>query len=57
MTGALAKVVERQLEHPQGTKAECEVWLKSEVASGKLVVGDPKRSRGEGGSKKKNPKV
>ncbi|KAG8864757.1 CCA tRNA nucleotidyltransferase, mitochondrial [Tulasnella sp. 330] len=53
MAGALARVVEWQLEHPHGSKADCGVWLKSEVNSGKLVVSDPKRSHEDGGSGKK----
>ncbi|KAG9023170.1 CCA tRNA nucleotidyltransferase, mitochondrial [Tulasnella sp. JGI-2019a] len=57
MTGALAKVVEWQLGHPDGTKADCQSWLQGEVDSGKVVVGDPRRSHDDGGNKKKKLKT
>lgn len=33
-------VVEWQLEHPDGTKAECESWLKAEKDAGRIRVGE-----------------
>lgn len=57
MTTALSKVVEWQLEHPEGSKVECQSWLKAEVESGRLVVGESKRTNLEGGGKKKKLKT
>ncbi|TFK57694.1 poly A polymerase C-terminal region-like protein [Heliocybe sulcata] len=37
---ALARVVEWQLAHPAGTKAECAAWLKAEHGAGRIGVGD-----------------
>ncbi|KAI0793297.1 hypothetical protein C8Q75DRAFT_713370 [Abortiporus biennis] len=34
----LARVIEWQLEFPEGSKDQCEEWLRSEVAAGKIVV-------------------
>ncbi|KAI0757417.1 hypothetical protein C8Q80DRAFT_1133528 [Daedaleopsis nitida] len=34
----LARVVEWQLEHPEGTKEECEAWLRAEQAAGNVTV-------------------
>lgn len=52
-TGAvLARVVEWQLEFPQGTKEECREWLESEVAAGRVSATAPsgeKRKAKEGG--------
>lgn len=52
----LSRVVEWQLANPQGTKAECERWLRVEHAAGRVVVdtalngnvAQPKRIRNEG---------
>ncbi|KAF5392550.1 hypothetical protein D9757_002175 [Collybiopsis confluens] len=39
-TGAvLARVIEWQLEHPNGSKEECLSWLKEQHISGKLTIG------------------
>ncbi|OJT13222.1 CCA tRNA nucleotidyltransferase, mitochondrial [Trametes pubescens] len=37
----LARIIEWQLEHPHGTKGECEAWLRAEQAAGhiNIVVG------------------
>jgi tRNA nucleotidyltransferase (CCA-adding enzyme) len=35
---ALARVIEWQLEHPDGTNDECEAWLKIEQAAGHIRV-------------------
>lgn len=37
----LARIIEWQLEHPHGTKGECETWLRAEQAAGhiNIVVG------------------
>ncbi|THH17212.1 hypothetical protein EW146_g3555 [Bondarzewia mesenterica] len=43
---ALAKVIEWQLDHPDGTKEQCAEWLKSERAAGRLVVEDDKTGAG-----------
>ncbi|KAI0761691.1 hypothetical protein BD413DRAFT_616900 [Trametes elegans] len=39
----LARVVEWQLEHPQGTKEECETWLRAEQAAGNISTAGGKR--------------
>ncbi|EPQ61126.1 hypothetical protein GLOTRDRAFT_69359 [Gloeophyllum trabeum ATCC 11539] len=58
---ALARVVEWQLDHPQGTKEECATWLRAEHAEGRIEAVDPKApeqatgKRREGGGEK-NPK-
>lgn len=36
----LARVIEWQLEHPDGSKEECTVWLKEQYSSGNLVVNE-----------------
>ena len=36
----LAKVVEWQLEHPQGTRDDCLLWLEHERSSGNLCFDD-----------------
>ncbi|THH30164.1 hypothetical protein EUX98_g4012 [Antrodiella citrinella] len=38
MTDVLSRVTVWELEHPHGTKAECEEWLCAEQASGTIVV-------------------
>ncbi|KDQ54903.1 hypothetical protein JAAARDRAFT_38018 [Jaapia argillacea MUCL 33604] len=52
---AIARVVEWQLENPEGTKEECTVWLKSEQLAGRIQVDDGKRGKeaGEGKRSKK----
>ena len=57
MTAALAKVVEWQLEHPNGSKEECREHLKAEATSGRLIVGDIKRRPEDSGGKKKKVKT
>ncbi|RDX56319.1 hypothetical protein OH76DRAFT_1414683 [Lentinus brumalis] len=39
----LARVVEWQLEHPEGTKQECEAWLVAEQAAGNISTSSGKR--------------
>ncbi|KAI0358943.1 poly A polymerase C-terminal region-like protein [Trametes cingulata] len=39
----LGRVVEWQLEHPQGTKEECEAWLRAEQAAGNINTSVAKR--------------
>lgn len=56
MTGALSKVLDWQLEHPQKTKDDCRVWLVDEFRNGRLVAMDAKRSNGDGGGAKKRSK-
>jgi tRNA nucleotidyltransferase (CCA-adding enzyme) len=34
----LARVIKWQLEHPDGTKIECEAWLKAEHEAGRIRV-------------------
>ncbi|OBZ79815.1 CCA tRNA nucleotidyltransferase, mitochondrial [Grifola frondosa] len=41
----LARVIEWQLEHPQGTKDECEAWLAAERQAGRITVEDPPASK------------
>ncbi|KAI0825228.1 hypothetical protein BC628DRAFT_1320460 [Trametes gibbosa] len=41
----LARVVEWQLEHPQGTKDECEAWLRAEQAAGNINTSFSKRTK------------
>lgn len=36
MSKALASVVEWQLAHPDGTKEQCEQWLRDERAAGRI---------------------
>lgn len=54
----LARVIEWQLDHPNGTKQECEAWLISERDTGKITTqanpsaGKRKESGGEGVAKK-----
>ncbi|KAI0638969.1 hypothetical protein C8Q77DRAFT_1078625 [Trametes polyzona] len=53
----LARVVEWQLEHPQGTKEECEAWLRAEHAAGRITVSAAKRvGGGDADAKTKKPK-
>lgn len=35
---ALARVMEWQLEHPDGTKEECTAWLDGQFAKGLIVI-------------------
>ncbi|KAI0367514.1 hypothetical protein BV20DRAFT_1054794 [Pilatotrama ljubarskyi] len=41
----LGRVVEWQLEHPQGTKEECEAWLRAEQAAGNINTSVAKRGQ------------
>ena len=55
----LDRVIEWQLGHPNGTKTECEVWLRGEHAAGTLIS-EPiaaRRSDGNGGSVNKKAKL
>lgn len=53
MNGVLARVIEWQLRHPEGTKAECEEWLRGEHAAGRISfeVAPAKRVQNDGGAK------
>ncbi|KAI0935817.1 hypothetical protein AcV5_004134 [Taiwanofungus camphoratus] len=48
----LSRVVEWRLEHPEGTKGECEAWLRAEHAAGRISVdvGPPASKRVKGDS-------
>jgi tRNA nucleotidyltransferase (CCA-adding enzyme) len=37
MGQVLAKIVEWQLEHPDGGKEECKSWLKEELKEGRIT--------------------
>ncbi len=39
----LTRVVEWQLENPEGTKEECETWLRTEQAAGNINTSAAKR--------------
>lgn len=53
----LARIVEWQLEHPQGTKDECEAWLRAEQAAGHINVMVGKRIKdGDADAKAKKAK-
>ncbi|KZP15234.1 hypothetical protein FIBSPDRAFT_750637 [Athelia psychrophila] len=57
----LTKVMEWQLDHPRGTPAECEAWLKGEHEGGQIQVeanstGGKRGSGGEEGASKKKAK-
>ncbi|KZT22100.1 hypothetical protein NEOLEDRAFT_1157898 [Neolentinus lepideus HHB14362 ss-1] len=60
---ALARVIEWQLDHPQGTKDECAAWLKSEHAEGRIEVSDLRSGdqaagkRGDDGAEKSAKKA
>ncbi|PIL30884.1 hypothetical protein GSI_07053 [Ganoderma sinense ZZ0214-1] len=43
----LARVVEWQLEHPEGTKQECEAWLREEQAAGRISTTNATIKRGQ----------
>ncbi len=45
----LARVVEWQLEHPEGTKEECEAWVLEEQAAGRISTVNTTFKRGQGG--------
>lgn len=34
----LARIIEWQLDHPTGTKEDCEEWLRNEYAAGRITV-------------------
>lgn len=47
----LAKVIEWQLDHLEGTSNECEAWLKAEHEGGNIVINEisgPVSKRGAG---------
>ena len=44
----LARVVEWQLEHPEGTKQQCEAWLREEQAAGRINTTNATIKRGQG---------
>ena len=43
----LARVVEWQLEHPEGTKQECEAWLRAEHEAGRISTVASTAKRGQ----------
>ena len=43
----LARVVEWQLEHPDGTKQECEAWLRAEHEAGRISTVSSTVKRGQ----------
>lgn len=43
----LAKVMEWQLGHPNGTPEECETWLKAEQEAGRIIVEENVPSQGK----------
>ncbi|TBU26378.1 hypothetical protein BD311DRAFT_762796 [Dichomitus squalens] len=43
----LARVVEWQLEHPEGTKQECEAWLRAEHEAGRISTASSTVKRGQ----------
>ena len=43
----LAKVMEWQLEHTNGTREECEAWLKAEKNAGRIIVEENVPSQGK----------
>ncbi|TFY66207.1 hypothetical protein EVG20_g4884 [Dentipellis fragilis] len=49
MAQVMSRVVEWQLGHPEGSKAECSEWLKAERDAGKLVLEDPPFAGGKRG--------
>ncbi|CDO70920.1 hypothetical protein BN946_scf184829.g28 [Trametes cinnabarina] len=53
----LASVIEWQLEHPDGSREECETWLRSEHAAGHISTSGGKRGKdGEVDAKAKKAK-
>ncbi|KAJ3789687.1 hypothetical protein GGU10DRAFT_283680, partial [Lentinula aff. detonsa] len=40
----LARVIQWQLEHPEGSKDECSRWLKEQHSSGSIVIEEPEPS-------------
>ena len=50
MGQVLARVIEWQLEHPKGTKQECEAWLRVEQAGGRVSTVNTTVKRGQGGT-------
>ena len=44
----LAKVMEWQLEHTNGTREECEAWLMAEKKAARIIVGENAPSQGKG---------
>ncbi|OSD05776.1 hypothetical protein PYCCODRAFT_1443155 [Trametes coccinea BRFM310] len=53
----LTRVVEWQLEHPEGTKEECEAWLQAENAAGRITASNGKRGKdGDADAKAKKAK-
>lgn len=49
----LARVIEWQLEHPDGTSSECEEWVKAEKSAGRINVEEsspPASKRGKAGN-------
>lgn len=47
MGPVLSKVIEWQLEHADGTKAECEKWLQDEQTSGRIKIDTTSGARSE----------
>lgn len=47
----LDKILEWQLDHPEGDKAACEEWLREECRSGRIDVQELIRSSSLGGKR------
>lgn len=60
MNKVLARIIEWQLAHPEGTKEQCEEWLRAEHAAGRVsfdVAPPVKRVQKDAGAKQgKKPK-
>ncbi|KAH9891118.1 hypothetical protein C8Q73DRAFT_651598 [Cubamyces lactineus] len=53
----LARVIEWQLEHPEGTREQCEAWLRAEQAAGNINTSAGKRVKdGDADAKAKKAK-
>lgn len=46
----MARVIEWQLEHPDGTQEECQAWLKTEHRVGRVRTEDDTTQIGKRGS-------
>ncbi|EJD55243.1 transfer RNA nucleotidyltransferase [Auricularia subglabra TFB-10046 SS5] len=60
LTGAMARALEWQLDHPQADSAACAAWLAEEWKSGRLALDDPppsKRAKADPGSPTKKPRT
>ncbi|KAG8937264.1 CCA tRNA nucleotidyltransferase, mitochondrial [Tulasnella sp. 418] len=55
MSRVISDIVSWQLDHPLGSKEECQVWLRQEVEEGRIVIEDHGKRSNEpkGGTRKK----